>query len=94
MYLKYALSLVLVIVGGKMIANHVYGGKFIPTELALLVTAVLIGGAILLSVLRTRGAAPDEPAGLRTGWVPGSPTERRTRKRSAGRQATSSVTQP
>ena len=93
-YLKYALSLVLVIVGGKMIANHVYGGKVIPTELALLVTAVLIGGAILLSVLRTRGAAPEEPAGLRTGWVPGSPTERRTRKRSARRQPTSSVTQP
>lgn len=29
-YLKYALSLFLIVVGGKMIANYFYGAKFIP----------------------------------------------------------------
>ncbi len=53
-YLKYALSLILVVVGGKMIANYFYGGKFIPTEFALLITAVLIGGSIALSLLAMR----------------------------------------
>ncbi|MGD9615545.1 MAG: TerC family protein [Alphaproteobacteria bacterium] len=74
-YLKYALSLVLIVVGGKMIANYFYGGKFVPTELALLITAVLIGGSIVLSLLKTRGLAA-EPEALPTGWVPGSPAER------------------
>lgn len=74
-YLKYALSLVLIVVGGKMIANYFYGGKFIPTELALLITAVLIGGSIVLSLIRTRGGTPTEPQVLPTGWVPGSPAK-------------------
>ena len=69
-YLKYALSLVLIVVGGKMIANYFYGEKFIPTEWALVITAVLIGGSIALSLLRTRGAGPADPP---RGWVPGSP---------------------
>lgn len=72
-YLKYALSLVLIVVGGKMIANYFYGEKFIPTEWALTITAVLIGGSIALSLLRTRGAGPSEPAPLPRGWIPGSP---------------------
>lgn len=76
-YLKYALSLVLIVVGGKMIANYFYGAKFIPTELALLITAVLIGGSIVLSLIRTRGALPAEPLALPTGWVPGSPARPR-----------------
>ncbi len=75
-YLKYALSLVLVVVGGKMIANYFYGGKFVPTELALLITFVLIGGSIVLSLIRTRGRPLSEPATLPTGWVPGSPPAR------------------
>jgi tellurite resistance protein TerC len=74
-YLKYALSLVLVVIGGKMIANYVYGGKFVPTEVALLATVALVGGAILLSVIRTRGALPPQPAALTTGWIPGSPAQ-------------------
>lgn len=74
-YLKYALSLVLIVVGSKMIANYFYGGKFIPTELALLITAVLIGGSIVLSLIRTRGGTPTEPQVLPTGWVPGSPAK-------------------
>ena len=83
-YLKYALSLILIVVGGKMIANYFYGEKFIPTELALLITAVLIGGSIALSLLRTRGAMPAEPAALPTGWVPGSPAQPAT-ERSKGK---------
>jgi len=79
-YLKYALSLVLIVVGGKMIANYFYGEKFIPTEWALVITAVLIGGSIALSVLRTRGAGPAEPVALPRGWIPGSP--RRTNAKS------------
>jgi tellurite resistance protein TerC len=72
-YLKYALSLVLIVVGGKMIANYFYGEKFIPTEWALAITAVLIGGSIALSLLRTRGASPAERATSPRGWIPGSP---------------------
>jgi tellurite resistance protein TerC len=72
-YLKYALSLVLIVVGGKMIANYFYGEKFIPTEWALAITAVLIGGSIAMSLLRTRGTGPAEPVALPRGWIPGSP---------------------
>lgn len=72
-FLKYALSLVLVVIGFKMIANYFYGGKFVPTELALLITVVLIGGSIVLSLLRTRGMPSAEPHTLPAGWVPGSP---------------------
>jgi tellurite resistance protein TerC len=74
-YLKYALSLILIVVGGKMIANYFYGGKFIPTEMALLITAILIGGSIVLSLLRTRGLKREELAALPTGWLPGSPAQ-------------------
>ena len=42
------------------------------TEWALLATFVLVGGSIVLSLLKTRGAAV-EPVALPTGWVPGSP---------------------
>jgi tellurite resistance protein TerC len=65
-HLKYGLSLVLIVIGGKMIANGIYGEKFVPTEIALLVTAALIGGSIVLSLLRPRPAGPP----LR-GWIPG-----------------------
>ncbi|MFM2129226.1 MAG: hypothetical protein RL477_772 [Pseudomonadota bacterium] len=69
-YLKYGLSLILVFIGGKMIANYFYGGKFIPTHWALLATAILIAGSIVLSLLRTR--APGTVPPLPTGWIPGS----------------------
>ena len=86
-YLKHALSLVLVVVGGKMVANYFYGGKAIPTELALLVTAVLIGGSIALSLLRTRGATPAELAAPPTGWVPGSRGDKAAERRGDGRRS-------
>lgn len=76
-YLKYGLSLVLVLVGVKMLVNAWFGKKFIPTEAALLVTAVLIGGSMLISLLRTRklSGAEREAEAAKAGawWVPGSP---------------------
>jgi len=75
-YLKYGLSLVLVVIGTKMILNGTFGEKVIPTEAALAVTALLVGGSIALSLLR-RPAAGELPAPP-TGWVPGTPPEPRS----------------
>jgi tellurite resistance protein TerC len=63
-YLKYGLSLVLVVIGAKMLITDLY---HLPTSLALLITALLIGGSVLVSILRPA----KEPMPL--GWVPGSP---------------------
>jgi tellurite resistance protein TerC len=72
-YLKYGLSLTLLVVGAKMILNGAFGEKVVPTEIALLITAALIFGSMALSLLRTRGVAA-APAGRHAlGWVPGSP---------------------
>jgi tellurite resistance protein TerC len=74
-YLKYGLSLVLVVVGIKMLLLDIYK---IPTLVALGITAVLIGGSILISVVRTRDKlTPPEPEEMARWWVPGSPSKRR-----------------
>lgn len=82
-YLKYGLSLVLVLVGSKMLVNAWFDAKVIPTEAALAATALLIGGAMAFSVLRTRGLSPEareaERAKAVTWWVPGSPVKREGR---------------
>jgi tellurite resistance protein TerC len=62
------------VVGAKMLINAAFG-KVIPTEVALLITALLIGGSMLVSVIKTRRL----PKAVTTeeaihGWVPGSPT--------------------
>ncbi|MBE0596954.1 MAG: TerC family protein [Desulfuromonadales bacterium] len=74
-YLKYGLSLVLMVVGAKMLINAAFG-KIIPTEAALLITALLIGGSMLVSMVKTRGL-PKEIATAEAvhGWVPGSPAK-------------------
>jgi tellurite resistance protein TerC len=72
-YLKYGLSLVLVVIGAKMILNGVFGDKVIPTEIALAITVALVGGSIVLSLLRR--PAPGAAAPLPSGWVPGTPAE-------------------
>jgi tellurite resistance protein TerC len=89
-YLKYGLSLVLMVVGAKMLINAAFG-HVIPTEAALLVTALLIGGSILVSIVKTR-RLPRE-AGAREpfhGWVPGSPAKSDTEEghlpRTSGRK--------
>jgi tellurite resistance protein TerC len=72
-YLKYGLALVLVLIGGKMIVNGWFGEKTIPTEIALLLTALLIGGAMAFSMIKTRKAPPVLAPQDLTGWIPGSP---------------------
>jgi tellurite resistance protein TerC len=73
-YLKYGLSLVLVLVGAKMLVNAAFDAKIIPTEAALLCTALLIGGSMLVSVIKTRQLPREVAADAAIhGWVPGSP---------------------
>jgi tellurite resistance protein TerC len=55
-YLKTGLALVLMFVGVKMLLSDVY---HIPIPLSLAVIAVLLGGSILLSILRPLPTAPD-----------------------------------
>lgn len=72
-YLKYGLSLVLMVVGAKMLLNAWFGAKVVPTEVALLITAALIGGSMLYSMYKTRGLPKEEAARESLqGWVPGS----------------------
>jgi tellurite resistance protein TerC len=84
-YLKYGLSLVLILVGVKMLVNAWFGKKFIPTEAALLITAALIGGSMLISIVRTRKLSEAErtaeAAKAGAWWVPGSPAKSDTAKR-------------
>ncbi|MBI3017051.1 MAG: TerC family protein [Deltaproteobacteria bacterium] len=55
-YLKYGLSIILVFIGIKMLLSHVF---HIPVLTSLVVLAVVLGGSILLSILR--------PPSLRSG---------------------------
>jgi tellurite resistance protein TerC len=53
-YLKYALSAVLVFIGGKtFIADFIYQGPF-PPSLSLLITVALLGAGIAFSLYKTR----------------------------------------
>jgi len=75
-YLKYGLSLVLVLVGVKMIVNAWFGGKVISTELALAATAGIIALSVLISVLKTRAVpGAQEKREAARWWVPGSPAK-------------------
>jgi tellurite resistance protein TerC len=56
-YLKHGLSLVLVLVGAKMILNGLHGGAFAPPAVTLGLTAAILAGSILLSLLRPAPAA-------------------------------------
>jgi tellurite resistance protein TerC len=80
-YLKYGLSLVLMVVGAKMLLNAWFGEKVIPTEVALLITGILIGGSMLISMIKTRGL-PKETAKEEAlhGWVPGNQAETKSKK--------------
>ncbi|KHK01682.1 Integral membrane protein TerC [Desulfovibrio sp. TomC] len=75
-YLKYGLSLVLVVVGAKMIVNAWFGAKIVPTEIALLITSGIIIASILFSMLKTRAEPTEEELNeAARWWVPGSPTK-------------------
>jgi tellurite resistance protein TerC len=54
-YLKYALALVLVFIGGKIFWNQFYG-KLDPA-ISLSVTLALIGGGVVFSLWKTRNEA-------------------------------------
>ncbi|MEN2980712.1 TerC family protein [Tistrella bauzanensis] len=54
--LKYALSLILVFIGGKIFWAEFMGKP--PAELSLIVTASLILGGVVVSMIRSRGAPP------------------------------------
>ncbi|WP_291298360.1 TerC family protein [Elioraea sp.] len=75
-YLKYGLSIVLMVVGVKMIGNYIWkangwGEKFLPVEVALGITAALIGGSIILSLVKTAEEGPMVRAKHAwQGWVP------------------------
>ncbi|GGY94623.1 TerC family protein [Novosphingobium colocasiae] len=62
-YLKYALALVLVFIGGKiLIADFVLGGAKFPPLISLGVTLALIAGGVGWSLLSTRGDKGEGPA--------------------------------
>ncbi len=54
-YLKYALALVLVFIGGKIVAAELVGK--IPSAISLAVTFALLAGGVLFSLWKTRGEA-------------------------------------
>jgi TerC family integral membrane protein len=57
--LKYALALVLIFVGVKMVwLNQAFGGKF-PTEWSLGIIATLLTGAIVVSLMRPPAGTGD-----------------------------------
>lgn len=75
-YLKYGLSLVLILIGTKMLVNGYFDAKIISTEAALGGTALLIAGSMVVSLVKTRHL-PREAATEEAlhGWIPGSPAE-------------------
>jgi len=58
-----------------MLVNAAFDAKIIPTELALISTALPIGGSVPVSVFKTRHLPNQVPAESIHGWVPGSPAE-------------------
>jgi tellurite resistance protein TerC len=57
-YLKYALALVLVFIGGKIFWNQIFGK--VDPAISLGVTLAMILGGILFSLWKTRGDKPEE----------------------------------
>ena len=74
-YLKYGLSLVLILIGVKMLVNHYFGEKIIPIELSLILTVIILGTSVVLSIIKTRR---DPKTEARKGWVPGSAPKEET----------------
>jgi tellurite resistance protein TerC len=59
-YLKIALAVLLILIGGKMIAHHWYT---MPHWLSLSLIAGIIGAGVVASIIANRGTAgPDQPA--------------------------------
>lgn len=57
-----------------MVLNAWFGTKVIPTEVALLITAMLIAGSMFYSMWKTRDMPEAEATQAASKWwVPGSP---------------------
>lgn len=55
-YLKYALSIVLIFIGGKIIYTQLYGK--VDPALSLAVTAALLAGGVVVSLIKSRNELP------------------------------------
>lgn len=61
-YLKYALAMILVFIGGKiLIADFVMGGAKFPPLISLAVTVGLIAGGVIVSLWKTKDEQTDLP---------------------------------
>lgn len=60
-YLKYALSIVLIFIGSKVFITDMIGLAKFPPLLSLSSTIVILGAGIALSLWKTRNAKIDEP---------------------------------
>ena len=66
-YLKYALSLVLIFIGGKIFYSQLWG-KLDPA-ISLGVTFTLLAGGVILSLLRSRNSLPTNTSASATSAV-------------------------
>lgn len=81
-YLKHALSLILILIGIKMILNGIFGEHTIPTHYALIITGLLLAGSIIISLIKSRTLpAAKERKAVITGWVPGGGVRKRRTRR-------------
>lgn len=81
-YLKYGVSLTLMMIGGKMVYASVAGEEILSTQAALGVTAMLIFGSMAFSLLMARLRPAEAEAMAKappTGWVLGSPPKEEAR---------------
>jgi TerC family integral membrane protein len=56
-YLKYAVALILVVIGVKVFAEELLGAEKVPTVIGLGISAILVAGGILYSIWKTRQSA-------------------------------------
>jgi tellurite resistance protein TerC len=61
-YLKYALSALLVFIGGKVFAADLLGLEKFPPQISLTVTIVILAAGFIYSIWRTRPGAPQRIA--------------------------------
>ncbi|HMS44804.1 MAG TPA: TerC family protein [Alphaproteobacteria bacterium] len=55
-YLKYALAIILIFIGGKIFIADFFGGKF-PADLSLIITIGLLASGVIYSIWKTRQKA-------------------------------------
>lgn len=60
-YLRYGVALVLILIGVKLTGDYFMDGHMFPTVWMLVATAALIGGSIVLSILRPHPGKTGEP---------------------------------